>query len=136
MKSAPARSIPSGTSFAAPRTNSMAKVLGAAELVRKMKAHPELIAREVESILRQEARALCVEYARLSGPGRGMTEAPLDKARKGIAAEMNRTIATRQNPAKVFLLMKQHDPVLANAYWYKHKSRMARDAGGAASRSE
>lgn len=96
---------------------------GEKALISKLAKYPELINREMESVLKQQARALCVEYARVSGPGDGMGEAPIDKAKKEVETDVRRVFATRDDPWRVFQMLKTRDIKLANAYWHTYKSK-------------
>ena len=105
-----------------------AKLIGASTLIRKLKQHPQLVGREYSSLIRQEARALAVELGRVSGPGQGLTETPLDKARAKVATDMVRVFATRDRPGQVFRLLRQVDLPTAKAYYHKIKSQKPRAA--------
>lgn len=97
------------------------RVLGSKELAAKLKAYPDLVKRETESLLRQEARAVCVELARQTLPGPGF-----DFPRKfqwQIVGEIRQVFASRDQPNTVFAMLQHHAPQLANAYWNAWKSR-------------
>ena len=97
---------------------------GVEEWLRKVKAHPGIILRETESVLKQEARQLCVEYARRSGPGKGMGEAPIDAGKKRVETDVRRVFATRDSPNRVFDMLKRlSTPEIAKAYWHAYKSK-------------
>lgn len=102
------------------------RIVGADKLIAKLKAHPGIIRREMQSVLDQEARALCKEYARVSGPGNGLTESPLTQAKKEVETDVRRVFATRDSPWRVMQLLKVHAPHLANAYWHAYKSKKPR----------
>jgi len=103
------------------------KVIGATGLLKKLLAHPQLVLRETESILRQEARALAVEYCSATMPGPGLQDGgKVEAFRKTVESDVGRVFATREDPGAVFQLMKQHAPHLANAYWHAHKAKKPR----------
>lgn len=96
---------------------------GEKALISKLTKYPELINREMESVMKQQARALCVEYGRVSGPGDGMGEAPIDKAKKEVETDVRRVFATIDSPWRVFQMLKTRDVKLANAYWHTYKKK-------------
>lgn len=103
-----------------------------------MKEYPELIAREQESILKQEARALCIRYAQCTKPGYGLSFDPAraEGMARRISSEVNRVFLTRQQGGRIYDLMMRRSPQLAKAYWNAWKkqdtrtqTRLLRDAG-------
>jgi hypothetical protein len=100
------------------------ETVGVEEWLKKVKAHPGIIMRETESVLKQEARQLCVEYARRSGPGKGTGETPIDKGKEQVETDVRRVFATRDSPNRVFDMLKKHStPEIAKAYWHAYKSK-------------
>lgn len=96
--------------------------------LKKMKEFPELINREKESVLKQEARALCTRYAQCSAPAYGLA---FDVARaegmmKRVNTEVYRSFLTRDRNFLVFEAIKRRSPQLAKAYFHAWKSRNER----------
>lgn len=78
---------------------SSVKIQGGTGLLQKYKAHPQLLNREIESVLKQEARALCVEYASATMPGPGLQDGgKVEAFRKTINSDVRRVFASRANP--------------------------------------
>ncbi len=97
------------------------KIQGAASLASKFQRYPALLGRTMESVLTQEARALCNEYASATMPGPGLQENGNANAfRDTVEKDVRRVFAVRSNPAQVFELMKLHAPHLAKAYWHAY----------------
>jgi len=95
-------------------------VKGSKELMRKLKQHPELIERTAESVLKQEARALAVNYGAVTYPV-GMSESGADKLADRVEGDIKRLFPTAQEAWKVFEVLKQKDARLAAAYWHAFK---------------
>lgn len=104
------------------------EVKGAEALIRRLKEHPAAIARAADSVLKQEARALCVAYGAKTEPY-GMQEASGDKFRKLVDGDVRAVFASRQNPAAVYRLLLARRPDLAKAYWHAYKSEKPRRMG-------
>lgn len=102
-----------------------ARIAGGDRLIAKFKAHPQLIHRTMESVLKQEARALCVEYGSATAPF-GFQEAPAEKFRGRVEGDVRRVFASRTSPSAVYQMMKVHAPQLAPAYWHAYKSKKTR----------
>jgi len=102
-----------------------ARIIGTASLIRKFKAHPDLIHRSSESVLKQEGRGLCKEYGRVTLPY-GYQDGVAAGLRKRVTEDVSRVFAVRSSPAQIFGMMKIHAPLLANAYWHAHKANRPR----------
>ncbi len=100
-------------------------VQGDSALIRRLTKYPELIDRTADSVLRQEARALCVSYGFASEP-RGLQERSAVKMTQRVGSDVRKVFASRQSPATVYELLKVHAPHLANAYWHAHKKNKPR----------
>ena len=74
-----------------------------------------LVKREAASIVKQEARALAVEFGSATVPGPGFDEPK--KFRKRVEAEIRQVYASRKDPGRIYQLMMVHAPHLAGAYW-------------------
>lgn len=93
--------------------------------LKKIKEFPELVAREQESILKQEARALCIRYGQSTAPAYGLSfDVPRAQAmEKRVQADVRRVFVTRQQGGRVYELIKRRSPLLAKAYWNAWKSK-------------
>lgn len=91
-------------------------------MLRKFKEHPELVNRTVESVLVQEGRAVCVEWASATYPGPGFKDAEAVKFRRRVRGDVGRVFAVRSSPYQVMELLKVHAPKLAKGYWKAHKA--------------
>lgn len=101
---------------------------GASALIAKLTKHPELISRARDSVLAQEARALCVSYGFATEP-RGLQDKSAQKMAALVEGDVRAVYASRQRPSQVFALLKIHAPHLANAYWHAHKAKKTRRMG-------
>lgn len=106
--------------------------------LRQMKEYPALIAREQESVLKQEARALCVSYAQSTKPAYGLAFDPAraEGMARRVNSEVRRVFLTRAQGGRVYQAILRRSPQLAKAYWEAWKSRnlrkqtrLMRDAG-------
>lgn len=102
-----------------------ARIIGTASLIQKFKAHPDLLNRTAESVLKQEGRGLCKEYGRITVPY-GYQDGVATGLRKRVREDVSRVFAVRSSPAQIFAMMKIHAPLLANAYWHAHKANRPR----------
>lgn len=103
------------------------RITGGRGLVAKFRQHPQLVARTTESVLVQEARALCNEYASATLPGPGLQDGgKVEAFRKTVEADIKRVFAIRSNPNQIFQMLKAHAPELAGAYWHAYKSKKPR----------
>lgn len=102
--------------------------VNASSFLKKMKEYPEQIAREQESILKQEARALCIRYAQCTAPAYGLSfdEARAKAMEKRVQSDVRRVYVTRQQGGRVYELIKRRSPLLAKAYWNAWKSKNER----------
>lgn len=96
--------------------------------LKKMKEFPELVAREQESVLKQEARALCTRYAQCTYPAYGLSFDPAraEGMQRRVQGEVRRVFLTRQQAGRVYDAIKRRSPQLAQAYWAAWKSKNAR----------
>jgi len=106
--------------------------------LKKIREFPQLIAREQESVLKQEARALCTRYAQCTAPAYGLSfdAARAEGMKKRVESEVHRVFLTRAQGGRVYSAIYQRSPQLAKAYWnaWKKKdtraqTRIMRDAG-------
>jgi hypothetical protein len=103
------------------------RIIGAKGFLAKIRAHPQLIHREIESVLKQEARALAVEYASATMPGPGLQDGgKVEAFRKTVESDIRRVFASRADPNQIYRLMQVHAPNLAKAYWHAYKSKKPR----------
>jgi hypothetical protein len=106
--------------------------------LKRMKEFPQLIAREQESVLKQEARALCVRYAQCTAPAYGLSfdVARAEGMQRRVQGDVRRVYLTRQQGGRVYDAILRRSPHLAKAFWAAWKSkntraqtRIMRDAG-------
>ncbi len=106
--------------------------------LKKLREHPQLVAREQESVLRQEARALAVRYAKCTAPAYGLEFDPAraEGMKKRVHGEVFRAFLTRRQGGRIYDLIKRRSPQLAAAFWkaWKDKNeraqtRIMREAG-------
>lgn len=106
--------------------------------LRKLKEHPQLILREQESVLKQEARALCTRYAQCTLPAYGLAfdVAVAEGMKKRVTSEVHRVFLTRDQGGRIYEAMLRRSPELARAYWRAWKikneraqTRLMRQAG-------
>jgi len=117
--------------------NANIKIVGAASFVKRMKEEPERLNRTIESLLKQEARALCVEYGRATLPGPGFDEGRDEQFRGRVERDVRRVFAVKSKPNTVMSMLKVLNPTLARAYWWggvkkdneKVKNSVLRKAG-------
>ena len=94
---------------------------GADPFITALKKHPQRISRTVESVLKQEARALCVELGAATAPV-GMKDGSAHKLRVRIEQDIKRLFPAVGNQWRVFEMIKKSDEKLARAYWHAVKS--------------
>ncbi len=104
------------------------RVIGAKQLEAKLRKQPQLVGRTLESLVKQEGRALCVEYGKATVPGPGFDEAKDNQFRKRVETDVRRVFADRDRPNSIYNLMKIHSPLHAKAYWHAIKSQKPRAA--------
>ncbi len=104
-----------------------ARLTGSELMLRRLRAHPGLLSRTTESIVNQEARALCVSYGSSTLPGPGLQDGgKVEAFRKTVEGDIKRVFPSREDPSRVFQLLQAHAPQYAAAYWHAHKSRKPR----------
>lgn len=101
------------------------KVIGASEFDRKMQRLVAELGRDLPSLVKQAARSGAQNYGFYAGPY-GFDEPK--KFKKIIEAEVRRVFATRDQPSAVYLLIRQVDPIKAEAYWDAHTKGSKRRA--------
>lgn len=105
------------------------EVRGGAKLIENLLAHPEKIQRAADSVLKQEARALCVSYGMNSEPYGLKDGEGQEKFRESVRKDVRRVFASKQQPAAVYALLKAKRPDLAGLYWHYHKAGKKRKMG-------
>ena len=95
------------------------RVSGAGSYARSLRRHLAKLEKEVQSVLKQEARALTISYCAFTAP-QGRNDG--GKLRTRIEKDVDKVLATRDDPPGVYRMMKKHAPTLAAAYWHAHKS--------------
>lgn len=101
------------------------RVFGASEFDRKMQRLTAELGRDLPSLVKQAARSGAQNYGFHTAPY-GFDEPEVFRAT--IEAEVRRVFATRDQPSAVYLLIRQVDPVKAEAYWAAHKKGSKRRA--------
>ena len=94
---------------------------GADPFIAALKKHPQRISRTIESVLKQEARSLCVELGAATAPV-GMTESRANKLRGRIESDIKRLFPTTENQWQVYEMIKKSNEKLALAYGHSVKS--------------
>jgi len=95
------------------------RVSGAGSYARSLRRHLAELEKDVQSVLKQEARALAISYGLATVP---FGQSTGEKYRKKIEADVGKVITHRDDPAGVYRMMKKHAPELAGAYWHAHKA--------------
>jgi hypothetical protein len=98
------------------------KVVDAGKLQRLLKSQGKAFATEGQRLLKMQARALCIEYGRQTDPPDAFGDGIVEKFKNRIEKETRYIFPTRSDYSKVFELIKQRDPALANAYYFAAKS--------------
>ena len=101
------------------------KMIGDKVFDRKMEQLAEEMRRSVPSLVKQQARSAAQNLGFQTAPY-GF-DAP-EKFLATIEAEVKRVFATRDQPGAVYLLIRQVDPIKAEAYWAAHKKGSRRRA--------
>lgn len=83
--------------------------------------------RTLPSLVTQGARSCAINYGYHTQPY-GFADAPAEKFRSTVGAQVAQIYATRENPSAVYLLIRNIDPVKAEAYWAAHKKGSKRRA--------
>jgi hypothetical protein len=96
-----------------------ARVSGGRAFAASLRRHVQELEKDVQAVLRQEARALAISYGLATVPF-GQSTGP--KYRKKIEADVGKVFATRDDAPGVYRMLKRHAPQLASAYWAAHKS--------------
>jgi hypothetical protein len=104
-----------------------AKVTGADEFARKLADYSKRLQRDTASLVKQEARALAVELGKKTYP-LGWDDGNAEQFREKVRGDVSKVFAARSNPGSVYLLLQQHAPHLAKAYWAAIKSQKPRAA--------
>jgi hypothetical protein len=104
------------------------RITGSASANKRLERYAADLQRETLSILKQEARTLCVELGAATLPGPGLSESTGDKFRLSVERDVRRVFSSKQVPSSIFNLLKIHAPHLAGAYWRAVKSGKTRAA--------
>lgn len=94
----------------------MITVTGAQRYARALRRFGEDLGRSSESLLRQEARALCTAFGAVTEPG-GFEEAKAAAVRKTVAKDIRRVFASRANISAVCEFAKRRSFPLAMAFY-------------------
>jgi hypothetical protein len=94
---------------------------GANDFLAALKKHPEKIGRTTESVIKQEARALAVNFAKKTLPP-GLGEKGVDKLKNRIAADIKRIFPSKDNGSRIYEYLIKEDERLAKAFWAAYKS--------------
>jgi hypothetical protein len=105
------------------------RVYGTGAFAAKLTRFASELGRDLESVVKQEARALAGEYGAATGPGMGMAQTTGDKLKRKIDSDVRRAFASRQNPQAVYRLLSTKSPQLAAAYWHAYKAKKTRRMG-------
>jgi hypothetical protein len=96
------------------------RVSGTGSYGKALRRHLAELEKDVQSVIKQEARALAISYGLATVPFGQSTGA---KYRKKIEADVGKVLATREDPMSVYRMLKKHAPTLAGAYWHAYKTR-------------
>jgi hypothetical protein len=92
------------------------KVIGADAFGKKLGKYPELVGRTVESVLKQEARALCIKLGGAAMPV-GLTEtARVQAHRAKVARQIGEVYVSQDRKNAIAAEIKRRSPDLARAY--------------------
>ena len=97
-------------------TAMQATVKGLENMLRKMRRMREDVPRSVERIVKMTAGQLCVEYARASGPGYGLTDTPLEKYQRKVEAQIRQIFPSSDRPYAVAKIIARRSEKLAKGY--------------------
>jgi hypothetical protein len=95
------------------------QVQGMSRFTGMLKEAPEVIGRTADSIVRQEARALCVAFGAGTMPGGfsgGLTGKAVEEFDASIRAQIARVYATKDEGLRLLPLIQRRSPRLASAY--------------------
>lgn len=90
-------------------------ITGVEALARRLRQYPDRLGKSVEQIVKMEARALCEEYAKSTGPGVGLNNNVLVNYQGSVARQVRLVFATNQD-ARVSMMMERRSPKLAAGY--------------------
>lgn len=82
----------------------------------RMKQMAEDAPKGMVAALSEEARAICIEYARASSP-RGLGEEVGQKQLKKIAGKVRKVFASRARPGQIYMMLRQVNLNYAFSYW-------------------
>lgn len=102
------------------------KIEGINRFQKRLERVADSLKREAGSIVKQEARALSVEFGSATLPGPGFAEPT--KFRKRVEGEVRQVFASRSHPGQVYQMLSVHAPHLAGAYWRAVQQRKPRSA--------
>lgn len=92
------------------------KVRGTGELRQKLLAFSSDLKRSSESLLAQEARALCVAYGAVTQPG-GFEEGKMWQWRNTVERQIRKVFTNRDSIPAVAAVIYRTNPALAHAYY-------------------
>ncbi len=111
------------------------KTKGLDELLVKLRKFPDFVEEAGDRVLKQGARELAGECARLTRPA-GLGDKPGKDGERMIASEVRRLFPAKGDGGRIYELIKAKDVVLANQYYAAFKrnntnlmSRIIRKAG-------
>lgn len=87
-----------------------------ASMEKRLAAFPAAIEKAMENHLKAQATTLCTEYARATGPGKGLGEKPILDYQKRVAAQIHQLFPSAERPYAVAALIQRRSPKLAAGY--------------------
>lgn len=91
-------------------------ITGIDALQRKLDRMATEIPRAMESIVKIQATTLCGEYARATGPGKTLSEAPVLKYQKKVAGQIRQLFPASDRPYSVAAIIGRRSEKLAKGY--------------------
>ncbi len=92
------------------------KVIGADAFANKLAKYPALLDRTLESVLKQEARAICIKLGGAAMPVGLQETARVQAHRAKVAAQVGWVYASQDQRRVILSEIKRRSPVLARAY--------------------
>lgn len=93
-----------------------ATVKGLDSLLKKLRRMQEDIPKVSERIVKMTATQLCVEYARATGPGRGLSSTALEKYSGKVEGQIRQIFPSSDNPIQVAKLIERRSVKLSKGY--------------------
>jgi len=96
-----------------------AKLKGASDVARLLRRHPEKVGRTLESLVKQEARGMAVELARVTRPS-GFSQKAKRRGEQAVARDVGGFFAS---PSDAYEMIRRKDPAAAERFWAQMSKR-------------